>query len=230
MAIMDVRDIKTPQDTKCIRRYMGFTKFASMLVTHSLHFSRIDQFDDRLEGTLPKAKQQERGASVTEMYEKVVKPISYVSCWELSPIESVLMWKAYSHGEPLVAIESSVGTVRKIFDTVPNAYVLGEVQYIDYEESTFEETGTGTNIIIQAYHKREYFRDENEFRIMLSPLSTLAESASKEEKTGLYIKVPLECLIHRVRLPSDASHWFSETVGGVCEQFGIDKEIVRSDI
>lgn len=230
MTIMDTPGVKTPNDTSRIWRYMGFTKFVSLLLTKAIYFPRIDQFEDRLEGVLPELVRGQFGQSMNIWFEGNKKRL-FVSCWHLNTIESVLMWKAYSSGEPLVAIESTVGALRRILQDLPDAYVIGQVNYIDLDSSTYTDTRDGNvNIVVQAYHKRAYFASESEFRIVIHPLSNLVLTAANNGRKGLRIDVSLGSLIDQIHLPAGAAPWYCDVVTDVGKHFGLDKNVVPSDI
>lgn len=48
-------DVRQVGGDETIWRYMSFAKFASMLATKTLRFTRLDQFDDPFEGAFPAA-------------------------------------------------------------------------------------------------------------------------------------------------------------------------------
>ena len=49
----DLKGIRQPKDKDTVWRYMSFEKFANILGTESLFFSRADQYDDKFEGYIP---------------------------------------------------------------------------------------------------------------------------------------------------------------------------------
>ena len=61
----DLKGITHPEDTDTVWRYMSFEKFANILATESLFFSRADKFDDKFEGYIPE--------SIKVSYEKPLK-------------------------------------------------------------------------------------------------------------------------------------------------------------
>ena len=51
----ELKGIIQPKDNATLWRYMSFEKFASILATESLFFSRADKYDDKFEGYIPEA-------------------------------------------------------------------------------------------------------------------------------------------------------------------------------
>ena len=51
----ELRGIIQPKDDTTLWRYMSFEKFANLLATGSLFFSRADKYDDKFEGYIPES-------------------------------------------------------------------------------------------------------------------------------------------------------------------------------
>src|SRR4051794_20018314 len=93
-------DLSTP-----IWRYMGFSKFVSLLDSRKLWFTRADLFDDKFEGTLPLKTAADWKYLAEWLFNQ--RERSYVSCWHANDYESAGMWKSYLGGEPGVVVESN---------------------------------------------------------------------------------------------------------------------------
>ena len=52
----ELKGIGQPEDTDTVWRYMSFEKFADILATESLFFTRVDRYDDKFEGYVPQSK------------------------------------------------------------------------------------------------------------------------------------------------------------------------------
>src|ERR1700682_5427714 len=91
---------RPPPEAK-LWRYLSFAKFASLLDSGLLHFTRVDRFDDHFEGAWPQqdaAKWQRiKGFSVLSFTERCRKAVA-VSCWFESNHESAAMWGLYASG------------------------------------------------------------------------------------------------------------------------------------
>lgn len=229
MSLMAVNGIQVPADDVRIWRYMGFSKFVAMVSSGTLYFRRIDQFEDRLEGVLPDAAQANYGPSLNQMFKDNVERL-FANCWHMNTVESVLMWKSYSSGEPAVAIESTVGAVKSVLDPLSDAYVIGKVSYIDFKTQPFKGVKPDVvNIVVQAYHKRMFFEAEQEFRIVPNPLGKPALAGKSAGTTGFPIPLDLNRLIHQIRIAGDA-HWLIDAINAVMGRFGLNKPVVPSDI
>ena len=51
----ELKDIGQPKDKDTVWRYMSFEKFANILATESLFFTRADRYDDKFEGYIPES-------------------------------------------------------------------------------------------------------------------------------------------------------------------------------
>lgn len=230
MSLMPVIGIEVPDDKERVWRYMGFSKFVSLLATDSLYFPRIDKFEDRLEGVLPDNVRHQYGSSMNQWFEENKNKL-FVSCWHFNPVEFVLMWKAYSGGEPIVAVESTIGLMKQWLTPLPDAYVVGKAQYIDFNTDAYPSQSPGAvNVVAQAYHKRKFFESEKELRVVMNPFANTALAAERDKKVGIPVSVNLESLVERIRVVSGAAPWFIETVRAVYHKFGGTKEVLPSDI
>lgn len=106
-----------------IYRYLDFVKFADLLSTRKLYFSRADKQNDKFEGSLSESnilmrKYQDQyntePEKLEEEYQKL-KKFTLLSCWHRSSIESFAMWKIYSNDTQGVAIETTIGNLKDCF-------------------------------------------------------------------------------------------------------------------
>jgi len=127
-------------------RYMDLFKFIDFIRSHNLPFSRMDQFEDPLEGIPLKAiigfaedgdKEKLKGKSISDIilndsfieelspklkeHFKLIKKIqlrTFVSCWFQSDSESMAMWNLYSNQDGLVVRYKPKSLVENVW----NAY------------------------------------------------------------------------------------------------------------
>jgi hypothetical protein len=121
---------------------MDFARFIQLLESRQLWFSRADQFDDPLEGTLtdgewhakpvpdgwPQTYRYIYGNSLVQM----MRNASYVSCWRMGSSESLAMWDLYGKGSGIVAVTSTVGRLKQQFLNEPRQVFMAQVQYVDW--------------------------------------------------------------------------------------------------
>lgn len=113
-----------------IWRYMDFTKFLSFIDKKALFFTRVDQLEDKFEGTLSKymldpeieekATEQEKVLlkQARERYASIYEPQRKklaVNCWHMNEYESAAMWKLYLKTNEGIAIQS---TYSKLTDSL----------------------------------------------------------------------------------------------------------------
>jgi hypothetical protein len=145
---------------------MNLWKFQDLLISRELHLSRIDQFDDRLEGTRTRPA-FERGMdesmrrymalppdrfvvneevaragalNVEQVGARLVRETVFASCWHMNDAQSPTMWETY--GPDGIAIES---TVLRLFNatiaplTEPIVHVQ-PVIYVDHRADEMDES------------------------------------------------------------------------------------------
>jgi hypothetical protein len=107
-----------PSSAAKLWRYLSFAKFAALLQSNLLHFTRADQFDDHFEGAWPLSdlrkwqKIAERGFDVASFTESMKRSRVAASCWFESPHESAAMWRLYAPGNEGVAISTNFGKLK----------------------------------------------------------------------------------------------------------------------
>src|SRR5438876_753236 len=119
-------------------RYMSFSKLMALLHGCALHFTRIDQLQDRFEGARPVANLRDPGrleeytvfgdtSHLSEgqkhlLAQAIVAPhpldrqVVAVNCWHMNDHESAAMWPLYVQGNEGVAIQSTVGRLKRALD------------------------------------------------------------------------------------------------------------------
>ena len=97
-----------------------------------------------------------------------MRELSYVNCWTEGPAENAAFWEIYGKCGTAVAIRS---TYNKLRNVLPDDYVLGRVNYIDYSSSPgFKADDDGAYpYFAHIYHKRLEFSYEREIRAARIP-------------------------------------------------------------
>ena len=110
---------KVEDDVK-IWRYMDFSKFVEILDRKSLFFTRSDKFEDKFEGSYPKANFDSSNKNYQEDFlvwsKKVrerIRPYMLINCWHINQCESSAMWKLYSQCNEAIAIQTTFGNLKK---------------------------------------------------------------------------------------------------------------------
>jgi len=168
---------KKPKGNTKIWRYLDFTKFISILESRELHFTRVDKFYDKFEGSGSKPYVQKRDEGLKKLGEaiyRIMKPsmsrfykefrkFVFVNCWDIKDYESAAMWNLYLKSNEGVAIQSTFNKLKTSFkDDKENAIFIGKVKYIDYSKDFMN----CKFFFEQALYKRKSFSHENELRLM----------------------------------------------------------------
>ena len=178
--------IDTPSDDALIWRYLSVDRFLSGL-QNGLYFTRIDNFRDPLEGTLPpvnkmlhdiqmehqKIEAPTRARLLEEM-ESSTRRRSLVNCWAMSEHENALMWRVYAHGG--VAIRTTVGHLKEAFSDLPEHCYIGKVKYIDYNTNLAD---LQRNILTPAFYKNIAYKSEQEVRVCITPRECVKQEGDK---------------------------------------------------
>ncbi|MBN1566152.1 MAG: DUF2971 domain-containing protein [Anaerolineae bacterium] len=174
-----------PDDETKIWRYMSLTKFVSLLHRQALFFGRVAglQKDDPYEGAFPKNYDQ---PDLKRYFRQIGHADTVaVNCWHIGNYESAAMWKLYGDGG--IAVQSTIGCLKKSFDRETREIYLGKVYYIDYEIdhlSSDEE-----NMLSLCLHKRPSFEHERELRALMNLGPSPEVMLRQRERTINYLKV-----------------------------------------
>lgn len=252
--IRELTGITLPKETAPLWRYMSFEKFASLLGTESLFFTRADKFDDPFEGFTP--------PSVKEHYERTIGDITTLeklqenwrkytlcSCWHHGPEESMAMWEKYHMHNSGIAI-------RTTFDNFKNCLVddydvfLGNIEYIDHYEYPIPQNLNEMSMLYTWYfYKRKPFEHEREFRAITTQCPrpfmdyidkhgnlinadiTFEKNRFPDTcKVGIPFKVDVNTLIGEIITSPYVDDWITETVRSVVYQYGFDFDVNPSTL
>ncbi|MBA3868003.1 MAG: hypothetical protein H0X30_02505 [Anaerolineae bacterium] len=239
-----------------IWRYMGFTKFVSMLQNQGLYFSRSDKLGDHFEGFYPQGTEDaHRGTReiIGESFGKlainylknldrrrveIAQKYVMVNCWHMNKNESAAMWKIYGVSNEAVAIRSSYSSLRRCLDS---SIDISTVDYVSDKEFISEYTGSPEQrVFIPFVHKREYFSYEQELRAIFSELSQdekISDLGNPKVKIitvprddGVWQTADLNLLIDAVFVAPTAPVWFKDLVHQVSDKFGLNKAPIQSSL
>jgi len=113
MPLKEHPHFQTPADPSAfLWRYVDLPKFLSMLSSGTVFFARADLLGDPFEGSWPRPNVEGREfrykailppdadavdvAKAKSNFTKKWREVTFVSCWHLSPYESVAMWQLYT--------------------------------------------------------------------------------------------------------------------------------------
>lgn len=234
-----------------IWRYVDFTKFLFFIDRKALFFTRVDQLEDKFEGTLSKymfnqeieekatgdekarlKQQRERFATYYESQRKRMA----VNCWHMNEYESAAMWKLYIKSNEGIAIQS---TYRKFVNSFHDSdeYFLwvGMVNYIDYNKEIIPRD----NFFQPYIYKRKSFEHERELRAVIARMKKVMNPDGKIVKTldlsdipqqGVNIPTKILDLIESIYVSPMCEKWFEDLIRSVLEKYDIKKTVIRSSL
>ncbi len=168
-------DLILPPDDTILWRYLDLAKFLLLLETQSLRFSRVDQFEDPLEGTFTDAEIEHLRSLdaanaalpslISESYlrgPQHMRATAYVSCWRAGKAESMAMWDLYGKGGGIVAVKTTVRNLKEAISESPLRIFLAEVKYVDWSLAPFDN-----NTLVMCFRKDSSYEHENEVRAVI---------------------------------------------------------------
>lgn len=189
-----------------VRRYCDLFAFINLLINRSLFFSRVRDLDDKSEGDFMDVYFATKIVPLNDHMQKSVSEANnlisnrseeakraYVSCWNISNIEDILLYKTYCGSDGLCVI-SSIDSIIKSINDYPNIK-QGKVRY----NQSFKTPDVSS--ILKS--KQKYFQSENEYRFIIS------DHDLKEGNYGSHLEVSCdpEILIHNVILSPTMPEW-----------------------
>ena len=176
------KNLVTVDGSTVVMRYMSLAQLVSLLVNKSLPLTRLDQFADRFEGSIPKRQQDDqiplfsssnsfffesngdvnvpRRDMFTEVarWRKALVRSAHASCWR-SGRESEGMWRLYSGDREGVALQTTFAQLEA--SVASTDLLVGRVQYRNYK------TGDPFNDELDPLmFKRDGFDFEQEVRLL----------------------------------------------------------------
>lgn len=198
-----------PSDNEFLWRYIDIHKLLSILNSKSIRYSRMDQFEDVLEGvpyeTLMRAgflNNKEafnlsevilnsdsfmlNGLNIATRIDRVIQiqKSHFVSCWFSQQRESMAMWNLYSNSDS-VAIKIPFSYLKKEYKPdLKNKenieYYCGRVSYQDFRNTNQNLDDSLTKLGIIGLRKDLSFSHEKEVRFIVKK-----ELNSKENTVGI---------------------------------------------
>jgi len=146
---------KLPKDENTkIWRYLDLKKLLSIIVDESLYFCKTSLLEDSMEG----CSAIHNGTNLRHL-QNMHRNISFVNCWHSNNSESQLMWKVYSSQGEGICIQSTISRLKEAFADSKESIYIGKVSYGGIPPKN--------NILYPFMYKREFFKEENEFRALV---------------------------------------------------------------
>jgi hypothetical protein len=253
MAILkDTAPVYFPDESQVISKYIDVTKFLSLLSKKALFFCRLDKLEDQFEGMVAKRNyeyrvrwhketnhlmdrpftEEEIIAEVEQMYEydKKVKEVYCVCCWNKADKESAALWKIYSDFGKGIMIKSSVKNLIAAFNETPEDIRISEIGYLDYNQDLMRDGNTFFPII----HKQNAYDYEEEIRLIYSidfpQIGKTYDWSNEEIQEGKLLTVDLTLLIDEIIIGPFSPKWMIDLIADLASKYGLTKPITKSKL
>lgn len=163
LVLIETKKLRLPKDNEFLWKYIDIHRFLNLIKTKRFRFTRMDQFEDPLEGipletlmqyALIKNKVELNladiilnGSSLISSENKLpsrltqihqIQKSAFVSCWFFETRESMAMWNLYSNSDG-VAITVQFGKMKMHLKPVENKiniddFYCGCVDYQDFQK------------------------------------------------------------------------------------------------
>lgn len=173
-----------------------------------------------------RSKLDSQSEFIKEAYKKLAKGIT-VNCWHSNQNESEAMWKLYSDNGKGIAIKTSLASIRKSIEAVPQKLLIqiGSVKYIDFHAKNISPKDCVIDGHLSPLLKRTSFSHENEVRLFTIPPITHQNLSEFEPKAEL-VKVNTKVLIEKIYISPFASEPFISSVKAISEKYGFSTELI----
>ena len=235
---------KAPPDAAIsVWHYTQTNRLLWALENNSLHFSRVDLFNDQEEGfytraleewdeffdpimpkdldRFPVGKQIRRDTRIAHLraQTQMIRRSAYVHCWSMNTTECHKMWKGRD-----VCIRSDYSTLSKVLPTPSH---LGCIVYIDMERDRID-TKNALNLVMRK--DREKYSFERELRaIIWKPVEARLPYPPNGE-FGIVVPVKLNQLVKEIRVAPCAGSALRDLVESRVRGHGLDVSVKRSEL
>jgi len=229
-----------PTSNTKVWRYMSFERFSQLIKNKSLYFCRIDKLGDQMEGIIPKEtvswwENQINSGRYTNQtiddlhkhinyFQKEIRRISIVNCWQISEYESSTMWSAYGKNNKGIAIQTTVDGLIKCFHNTSEVINIGKVKYY-FPHAPFLDM---SNTRIHCFSKQIHYENEHELRAFTE--ASIMPGYNPKYEIGTGIQINLDFLIDEIFLSPNASEANKKKIEQILKSAGLVKKVNYSAI
>lgn len=192
-----IKQENLPRDDEFLWKYFDIHKLLNFIQNKQIRFTRMDQFEDTLEGipfdTLEKFTQMSNESTFSlanfildhdkislppnsKLFNRIEKILQiqsshYVSCWFYEQRESMAMWNLYSNPDG-VALKVPFGKLKEFLE--PNSdeqniqdYFCGKVEYQDFRSKNLYPDNGLSKLRKVSLRKDISFSHEKEIRFVI---------------------------------------------------------------
>ena len=210
-----------PEGNAIVWRYMSFEKFANILATGSLFFTRADKYDDKFEGYIPESTTLPHKPEVNPTVNRVDSDFrQYImcNCWHHGDEESMAMWDKYHLRNNGIAIKTTMKNLMNSLPDEPNVFI-GEIKYIENHDQIDMPIDVENFLHYPYFYKRKPFEYEQEVRAIIDIASI---SGDDPYEFGKPLKIDVKTLIgenSEVIVSPHAEKWVAGTLELIVDQY-----------
>lgn len=210
-----------------IWRYLNLYKFEDLIKSQTLYFTRLDQFQDNLEGVSPlscikailtdKEKNEKQKGETFRLYKIRMennRKVGFACCWHINDDLNFDMWDTYGENSTeSICIETNVKRLKKVLVKSKLPFLEEPVQY--FHKPYFNQNAYW----FPSLFKRIEFKNEQEYRSILF--------VHGFDLKGLRIKINPEDLIRRIYVHPNASKEFFKQIRDFVKANGLKIPIAQ---
>jgi len=233
------------QQTDVLWRFISFDKFAAVLETNSLYFSRTDQYDDPTEGLVPYQWNIEFHKGLPE-YFSFSQPSSkmqtmFASCWYRGADEPAQLWRLNPENSSGICIRTTQARLLKALGAATSSdpkithLVVGAIKYINHHDYISPIPAVRGNAeshhwnIWSHFLKKKAFIHEQEFRILFDNME-YGSCPHPSQPEGINLKINLNQLIDKIIISPYVLPHLSEVVRKLLIAYGLTVEVEQSSL
>ncbi len=215
----ELKGIGQPKDKETVWRYMSFEKFANVLATESLFFTRADKYDDKFEGYIPESIIVSYESAGIRIDPDSFRPYIMCNCWHHGDKESMAMWDKYHLRNSGIAIKTTMGNLKNSLPDKPNVFI-GKIKYINNHDQIDMPIDVENFLHYPYFYKRKPFEYEQEVRAIIDIASIPRDDPYE---FGRPLKISVKMLIDEnseVIVSPHAEKWVADTIALIVERCG----------
>lgn len=232
-----------PKEHDCLVRFLSLTKIIHLLETQTLHFQRLDKFEDedRDEGawTAPDVTGWKfHGQFDVEKFSNNFRITTAITCWSKisGKLDTAKMWQKYickNQGLAIVTIVSILceqvknGLIKMGADFADR--VIAEVRYINRDTHSnlvsMKPSGFLPNAFLPYFQKSDHFSFEEEVRLLLFAGLYNGEQMLVEQK-GVDVPIHINELIKEIWLPPNMPQWERGIISNFLKKYDLRGKMV----
>ena len=219
----ELKGIKQPSKHATLWRYMSFEKFANVLATGSLFFTRADKYDDKFEGYIPEAIRQYYGSPIR--INPSLREYIMCNCWHYGKEESMGMWDKYHIRNSGIAIKTTMENLKNCLPDTPNIFI-GKVDYDVESIGNQNQIKVPEDLSVESllhylyFYKRKPFEYEQEVRAIID-ITSISRDVTYE--SGKHLEIDVKTLIGKdseVIVSPHADEWIARTLELIVDRCG----------